>query len=206
MNDNDILDLKAVERLKGLVEKARKIVLTCHVSPDGDAMGSTLGLARVLQLMGKHPIVITPDRPPKSLTFLPGYDEVLPASFKPVAASNLLRSADLIFCLDYNASKRVDKLEDNLLQSTAAKVMIDHHLDPEGFCDLTISMPHISSTCALLYLVIEAAGWLEYLDEQAASCIYTGMMTDTGNFSYNSNDPRLYMIVADLVRLSLIHI
>lgn len=200
MNDNDILDLKAVERLKGLVEKARKIVLTCHVSPDGDAMGSTLGLARMLQLMGKHPIVITPDRPPKSLTFLPGYDEVLPASFKPVVASNLLRSADLIFCLDYNASKRVDKLEDNLLQSTAAKVMIDHHLDPEGFCDLTISMPHISSTCALLYLVIEAAGWLEYLDEQAASCIYTGMMTDTGNFSYNSNDPRLYMIVADLVR------
>lgn len=61
MNDNDILDLEAVGRLKGLVETARKIVLTCHVSPDGDAMGSTLGLARVLQLMGKHPIVITPD-------------------------------------------------------------------------------------------------------------------------------------------------
>ena len=200
MNDNDILDLKAVEWLKGLVEKARKIVLTCHVSPDGDAMGSTLGLARVLQLMGKHPVVITPDRPPKSLAFLPGYDEVVPASYKPTAAANLLHSADLILCLDYNASKRVDKMEEQLLSATAAKVMIDHHLDPEGFCDLTISMPHISSTCALLYLVIEAAGWLEYLDEQAASCIYTGMMTDTGNFSYNSNDPRLYMIVADLVR------
>lgn len=200
MNDNDILDLEAVGRLKGLVEKARKIVLTCHVSPDGDAMGSTLGLARVLQLMGKHPIVITPDRPPKSLAFLPGYDEVVPASYKPTAAANLLHSADLIFCLDYNASKRVDKMEEQLLSATATKVMIDHHLDPEGFCDLTISMPHISSTCALLYLVIEAAGWLEWLDVQAASCLYTGMMTDTGNFSYNSNDPRLYLIVAELVR------
>ncbi len=199
MNDNDILDLEAIGRLKGLVEMARKIVLTCHVSPDGDAMGSTLGLARVLQLMGKHPIVITPDRPPKSLAFLPGYDEVVPASYKPTAAANLLHSADLIFCLDYNASKRVDKME-QLLSATATKVMIDHHLDPEGFCDLTISMPHISSTCALLYLVIEAAGWLEWLDVQAASCLYTGMMTDTGNFSYNSNDPRLYLIVAELVR------
>ncbi len=200
MNDNDILDLEAIGRLKGLVEMARKIVLTCHVSPDGDAMGSTLGLARVLQLMGKHPIVITPDRPPKSLAFLPGYDEVVPASYKPTAAANLLHSADLIFCLDYNASKRVDKMEEQLLSATATKVMIDHHLDPEGFCDLTISMPHISSTCALLYLVIEAAGWLEWLDVQAASCLYTGMMTDTGNFSYNSNDPRLYLIVAELVR------
>ena len=185
--------------MKGLVESARNIVLTCHVSPDGDAMGSTLGLARVLQLMGKHPIVVTPDRPPKSLTFLPGYSDVVPASFRPGVASNLLRSADLVVCLDFNASKRVDKMEYYLLQSPATKAMIDHHLDPEGFCDLTISMPRISSTCALLYLIMEAAGWLDYLDRQAASCIYTGMMTDTGTFSYNSNDPRLYHIVSDLV-------
>lgn len=200
MKDDNILDIAAVKQFKELVEKARKIVLTCHVSPDGDAMGSTLGLARVLELMGKHPIVITPDRPPKSLSFLPGYDNVVAASFKPTVASNMLRSADLVLCLDYNASKRVDKMEEYLLQSPATKVMIDHHLDPEGFCDVTISMHHISSTCALLYLVIEAAGWLDYLDKDAASCIYTGMMTDTGNFSYNSNDPTLYTIVADLVR------
>lgn len=200
MNDNDILDLDATGRFRSLVENAHKIVLTCHVSPDGDAMGSTLGMARLLQNMGKHPVVVTPDRPPKSLTFLPGYDEVVAASFKPGIASNLLRSADLILCLDFNAAKRVDKMVDYLLCSRAKKVMIDHHLDPEDFCDLTISMPHISSTCALLYLVIEAAGWLDYLDVEAASCIYTGMMTDTGNFSYNSDDPRLYLIVADLVR------
>ena len=185
--------------MKGLVERARKIVLTCHVSPDGDAMGSTLGLARVLQLMGKHPIVVTPDRPPKSLTFLPGYSDVVPASFKPGVASNLLRSADLVVCLDFNASKRGEQMEDYLLQSPATKAIIAHHLGPVGFCDLTMSMPRRSSACALLYLIMEAAGWLDYLDRQAASCIYTGMMTDTGNFSYNSNDPRLYHIVADLV-------
>lgn len=193
------LNPESIEALRTLVERARKIAVTCHVSPDGDAIGSTLALAGVLNAMGKHAIVVTPDRPPRSLSFLPGIAAVVSASCKPSAAVNILHSADLVLCLDYNAAKRVDKMAEPLLSSPARKVMIDHHLDPEPFCDVTISVPAMSSTCELLYQVLAALGWLGHMDVDAASCLYTGMMTDTGNFTYNSNDPELYTIVADLV-------
>lgn len=193
------INAEAVEALRELVRESRKVAVTCHVSPDGDAMGSTLAMAGVLTAMGKHAIVVTPDRPPKSLSFLPGMAEVVSASYKPAAAANILSSSDLLLCLDFNAAKRVDKMAPQLLGSGARKVMIDHHLDPEPFCDVTISVPGMSSTCELLYEVLKRLGWLEYLDTDAASCLYTGMMTDTGNFTYNSNDPEIYRIIADLV-------
>ncbi|MCM1336922.1 MAG: bifunctional oligoribonuclease/PAP phosphatase NrnA [Candidatus Amulumruptor caecigallinarius] len=193
------INAEAVEAMRTLVERAHKVAITCHVSPDGDAMGSTLALAGVLNNMGKHAIVVTPDRPPKSLAFLPGAADVVSASYKQAAATNILGSSDLVMCLDFNAVKRVDKMAPLLSGAPAPKVMIDHHLDPEPFCDVTISVPQMSSTCELLYEVLKRLGWLGHLDTRAASCLYTGMMTDTGNFTYNSNDPELYLIIADLL-------
>ena len=111
-----------------------------------------------------------------------------------------MKSADLIFCLDYNDPKRVDRLSDALLSSKARKVMIDHHLDPCIDVTVGISHPEISSTSALLYIFFWQAGWTRYINRSSAACIYTGMMTDTGNFSYNSNDPDLYLIIHDLLR------
>lgn len=188
-----------IRNLRSLIQQARKIVITCHISPDGDAMGSSLGLQRVLRNLSKDARFITPDTPPKYLMFLPGADHIEVFSRFEEFAKRDLADADLIFCLDYNDSKRVDLVAPWLLASKAKKVMIDHHLDPSDFPDIVISHPDISSTSALIYLVLEALGLEAAIDKEAATCIYTGMMTDTGNFSYNSNDPKLYQIIARLI-------
>lgn len=200
MNNDKHIEPEAIDALSHLILRAKRVVLTCHVSPDGDAMGSTLGFAHVLNDMGKNAVVVTPDRPPKSLAFLPGMNTVIAATCKPTVASTLIENADLILCLDFNALKRVDKLAPLLMASHAPKALIDHHLDPEPFCDVTVSSPHMSSTCELLYEILYALGWLRYVGKRAATCIYTGMMTDTGNFTYNSNDPRLYFIIGNLLK------
>lgn len=198
MTDN-LFDKAKIERLKELLNHTRRAVITCHISPDGDAMGSSLGLCRVLRNMGKEVKVITPDSPPKYLTFLPGADDIVVFSRFEAFANKILAETDLILCLDYNGAKRIDHVAAGLLSSKALKVMIDHHLEPEDWPDLTISHPEISSTSALLYRVLIALGFNRFIDREAAECIYTGMMTDTGNFSYNSNDPELYRIIARLL-------
>ena len=195
----NLIGQETIVRLSALIEKSRRIVITCHLSPDGDAMGSSLGLCRILRNLGKEVRVITPDTPPRYLMFLPGADQVMPFSRFETYANRAMADADLIFCLDYNDPKRVDLVGPGLLASKARKVMIDHHLGPDSFPDLTISHPEVSSTSALVFMVADRLGLGVKIDTEAAVAIYTGMMTDTGNFSYNSNDPRLYEIIARLI-------
>jgi phosphoesterase RecJ-like protein len=188
-----------IAKLAELVERARRVVLTCHIAPDGDAIGSTLGLGRVLQNMGKFVTVIPPDEAPKTLSIIPTFDRLMPFSRYGEKALDRFKTADLIFCLDFNALKRVDLLEPAVRGASAHKVMIDHHLLPEDFADITISEPGRSSTCQLVYEVLRVLGLDCYIDAEAASSLLAGMMTDTGNFSYSANDPRTYHIVADLI-------
>ncbi len=195
-----LIDSEKIDRLKQLLQPARKIAITCHLSPDGDAIGSSLGLCRALRNAGKWVKVITPDTPAKYLTFLPGAQEIMVYSRYEAQATRLLSEVDLIFCLDYNEPKRVDLLAKPLLASKAPKVMIDHHLFPDSFADLIISYPQVSSTSMLVYRVLTQLKRSDLIDREAAECVYTGMMTDTGNFSYNSNDPALYEAIADLLR------
>ncbi|MFH8142092.1 MAG: DHH family phosphoesterase [Muribaculaceae bacterium] len=195
----NLIEREKIDYLRQLVNRARRVVITCHLSPDGDAMGSSLGLCRVLRNAGKEVKVITPDSPPKYLMFLPGAEHVVVYSRFEAFANKILAETDLIFCLDYNDAKRIDLVAPGMLSSPAPKVMIDHHLYPDNFPDLVISHPEISSTSALVYKVVSALGMLRFLDQDAAMAIYTGMMTDTGNFSYNSNDPDLYRIIARLL-------
>ena len=194
------LDPAMVDRIKQLVLASQEIVITCHVSPDGDALGSSCALCMVLKSLGKKANVVTADCPPKSLYFLPGVRDIVAATRHTDRAHGLLGAADLIFCLDYNDPKRIDRLSDAFMRSKARRVMMDHHLDPCLEADVAISKSEISSTSALLYLFLWQAGWTRYLNRSSAACIYTGMMTDTGNFSYNSNDPDLYLIIHDLLR------
>jgi hypothetical protein len=198
MTEN-ILDKATAEQLRVLINRTRRAIITCHISPDGDAMGSSLALCRVLRNAGKEVKVITPDTPPRYLMFLPGADDIVVYSRFESFAKKILADTELIFCLDYNDAKRVDHVAPALLESPAKKVMIDHHLNPDSFPDITISHPEISSTCALVYRVVTGCGFGRFIDRETAECIYTGMMTDTGNFSYNSNDPELYRIVARLL-------
>lgn len=196
----DILTEGQSSALRGYITDCiGQIVITCHVSPDGDAIGSSLALQRVLKNMGKDAVVVVPDTPPRTLSFLPGVRNIIIATRDTAAAKKAFADAALIFCLDFNQAMRVDRLADDLLASTAPKIMIDHHLMPEDFPSLTISHPEMSSTCSLLYRCMYEAGFDGYIDAQTATCLMTGMMTDTGNFTYNTRDSSVYLVVALLI-------
>ncbi len=195
-----LIEESKVKAVRKLLEENDRIVITCHMSPDGDAVGSSLGLMHTLSKIGKDVHVVTPDHIPDSLRCLPGAKEIVPYSKYTDFASKLLREAEVIFCLDFNALYRVDRMKDALADAKAKKVLVDHHENPEKFADITISYPHQSSTCALLFRLLCRLELFGMIGRKAATCIYTGMMTDTGNFSYNSNDPDLYVIIAELIR------
>lgn len=195
-----IISEKKINELRHILERSDKIVITCHISPDGDAIGSSLGFARVLGAIGKNVKVITPDTPPKNLMFLPGAKEIVVLSKYEEFANSLISKADLIFSLDYNDLKRVDRLGPAIEQARGEKVMIDHHLFPSNFARVVISHPEVSSTSMLIFRVLCRLELFPMIDKEAATCIYTGMMTDTGNFSYNSNDPELYIVVSELLK------
>lgn len=195
-----IIKESKIKELRRLLEQSKNIVITCHVSPDGDAIGSSLAMFHVLNSIGKYVKVVTPDMVPKNLLFLPGAKDIVPFSKYSDFGRQLFRNADLIFCLDYNAPYRVDKMADALTNSSAKKILIDHHLDPDDFTDIVISHPEMSSTCLLVFRVLCRLELFSLIDKSVAECIYTGMMTDTGNFTYNSEDPDIYIIIAELLK------
>lgn len=198
-----VINEEQTKKLKQLIADAKNIVITCHMSPDGDAVGSSLGLMHVLRTMGKYTSVVTPDMVPVSLNFLPGVKSIVVYTRQELLAKQLVKEADLIICLDFNALYRIDRFAPVIGQAKATKVMIDHHLDPENFTDLCISYPQMSSTCELLYNAIVLTGMKRFLNYNSATCIYTGMMTDTGNFTYNSNNSDLYIIIAELLKYGI---
>lgn len=187
-----------------LVAQAHNIVLTCHMSPDGDALGSTLGMAHVLKSMGKDVRVVTPDEAPRTLRVIPGArDMVVAWSSLGQVVERLIARADLVLCMDYNALSRLSRLEQPVRATTVPRVLIDHHKDPEQMAQVTFSFPDMSSTCELTCHLLKALGWWDAVDRTAATCLMAGIITDTGGFHYNSNDPELYMVVADLMRLGV---
>lgn len=190
-------------RVRQLLADAHNIVITCHMTPDGDALGSSLCLYHTLCAMERNVRVVVPDAYPENLAFLPGARSIIVASYHPRQARTAFSQADLIFCLDFNDPARIDRMEPMLTAAKAPKVVIDHHLNPEINADVIISAPHKSSTCALLFMTLHSLGLLPALGLEAATCCCAGMMTDTGNFSYNSNDPELYSILAELVRIGV---
>lgn len=161
---------EVLQQLKLMLMAAQKIVITCHVSPDGDAVGSSLCLMHVLRKLGKQATVITPDMLPPSLTFLPGVKDIVVYTRQELMAKHFVNEADLIVCLDFNAPYRVDRFAPVLTAAKAKKVLIDHHLDPEPFADLQISFPEMSSTCELLYHVIYFMGMKRYMSRWSATC------------------------------------
>lgn len=185
--------------LSRLIAGCNKVVITSHIAPDGDAVGSSLALCHMLTNLGKDVHVITPDLFQSNMYVLPGARDIVIYTRYESFAQQLIREADLIFCLDYNSIKRIDRVGEFVLNSTATKVMIDHHLYPEDFADLIISHPEESSTSVLLFKVFCALGLVPLITKAIGSCIYTGMMTDTGNFSYNSNNPEIYTIISKLL-------
>jgi len=186
--------------LKLLLSLPRKIVITTHYRPDGDAMGSALGLYNYL-IGKKHTVqVITPSDYPDFLQWLPGNDSVWNYEGRQAASDGALAEAEVIFCLDFNQLSRIEKMAEAVKKSSAAMVLIDHHLDPETSFQFIFSYTKACSTCELVYQFIEAMGDKQLITKVVAECIYTGIMTDTQSFKLPTVTPVVHEIVAELLK------
>jgi phosphoesterase RecJ-like protein len=197
---NRVISEDNIQKAKKLVLNSDKIVIVTHLAPDGDALGSSLGLYHFMMELGKKVQVIVPNDYPAFLHWMPGTKSVTNAEWHGRNADLAIAAADLIFCLDFNTPKRISQLENPVRQSKAKKILIDHHLSPADFCDVTISHPEISSTSELIFRFICRMGMFEYVNQPCAECIYTGMMTDTGAFTYNSSSYAIYYIIGELLQ------
>jgi len=188
-----------IQKAEKLINKYDKIIIVTHTSPDGDALGSSLGLYHFLTEYGKQVNVIVPNDFPDFLRWMPGANEIIIADQNFDLTTEVFDASELIFFLDFNILKRIEQLEPLVRKSKAKKILIDHHLDPENFCDIMISHPEIASTGELIFRFICRMGLFEYVNKSCAECIYTGMMMDTGAFTYNSNSPSIYYIISELL-------
>ncbi len=189
-----------ITAVEELLDKYEKIVIVTHVSPDGDAIGSSLGLYHYLNDLGNDVNVIVPNSFPDFLRWIPGAKDILDYEKYPEFAQKLINEAELIFCLDFNVPKRSYHLGPFIEAAPAKKVMVDHHPEPADFCDVVISYPEISSTSELIFRLICRMGDFEVMSHESATAIYTGMMTDTGAFTYNSNSAEIYYIIGELLK------
>ena len=195
--------------MKQLIEQAQHIVIFTHMAPDGDAMGSSLALwhwIKGLPVTGdglREVTVIVPNAFPAFLSWMPGADRIRIYEKESDACNQLIADADLFICTDFNDPKRIGLMGEKMLANPCPKILIDHHLNPVDFADEVHSFPEASSSCEIVYRLLAEEGLQvtgDGLTTDIATCIYTGLMTDTGNFSYNSANCEIYEIVADLVR------
>ena len=194
---HDFNKLLHMTNIHTFIQPAQHVVLLTHQSPDGDAMGSSLAMYHYIKSLDKEAHVIVPNAFPEFLAWMPGADSVLLYDSQKAQADSYLEKADLVICTDFNAPSRIGALGDKMLTLACPKLMIDHHLHPSDFADFIVSEPEASSTCELVYEVLSTLN--SQLSTPIATCLYTGLMTDTGNFSYNSNRPQIYSIISQLV-------
>lgn len=188
-----------VDAARELIDKSHRIVLAAHQSPDGDAIGSTLGLASYLRTKGKKATVIVPNSFPAVFNWMEGADDIILYDRQKEKADKAIARADLIFYLDLNSSGRMLELGAMLDAQKTAKVLIDHHLNPEIKTDVAFSYPEASSTCELVLRFIHELGERHLLSKEGAECLCTGLITDTGAFQYNSNYPEFFILLAMLI-------
>lgn len=195
------MEEQQIAALKELLKPALKIVIVPHRNPDGDAMGSTLALCHFLSIKGHDPLVIAPNDYPDFLKWLPGNEGVIQYDSDPNDCNEKIQSADLIFTLDFNDLGRAGtNLGQEIGSSSATKIMIDHHQQPSDYAQLMYSDTTISSTCEMVYNFIDFLGDTELIDEQIATCLYTGIMTDTGSFRFPATTSRTHEIAGILMQ------
>lgn len=192
------------EEIKGILEllaTPKKIAIIPHRSPDGDAMGSTLGLYHFLKKLNHEAIVIAPNEFPEFLAWLPGSENVLIFEKDKENVAKVLQSADVIFTLDFNALHRTGEMENVLNKLKAPFIMIDHHQKPDDYATFMYSNTKFGSTCEMIYNFISYLGKKELLDETIASCLYTGIVTDSGSFRFPTTTSETHRVAAALLDL-----
>ena len=177
--------MKEIQDLLNLLHNPKNIVITSHRNPDGDAIGSSIALKTILDNKFHNVKIVVPSDFPDDLAWMHGTSEITVYDREQDKALEFISNAEIVFCLDYNSLERVDKIGEAIRHSSAKKVVIDHHLFPDGFADILISKPEISSTCELLYEVFKAAGWLNSLTIHGLEALLVGIITDTGSFKYS---------------------
>ncbi len=189
-----------IEVVKGLLASPKKIVIIPHRNPDGDAMGSTLGLYHFLKYKGHQPTVISPNEFPDFLAWLPSSDTVVIFEKDKDAAATILKEAELVFTLDFNHFGRTgEQMELALKDITVPFIMIDHHQQPDTYAKVTFSDTSYGSTCEMVYHFINAIGEGDIIDRTIATCLYTGIVTDSGSFRYPSTTGTTHRIVAEFI-------
>jgi phosphoesterase RecJ-like protein len=187
-----------IDRLKEELSAPRRMVVTTHQGPDGDAMGSSLALYHFLKKQGHDVSVITPNDYPEFLQWLPSNADVVNYMRQKPLAEALIEQAEYVFHLDYNHLKRSADMSRSLYRCKAVRVLIDHHLKPELPSKYIFSETEASSTCELLFSIMKQ--WdARLIDRDIATCIYTGLMTDTGSFCYRSAGAQTFTAAAELM-------
>lgn len=189
-----------ITELKQLLTDPKNIVITTHHKPDGDAMGSSLGLYNYLVQKGHHARVITPTDYPDFLHWMPNNPEVIIYTDNQEESKQLIANADLIFCLDFNSLSRINEMGELVRNSPAKKVMMDHHLEPEGFDDYRHWTINACATAQLVYsFIVTIMGEPQLINKDVATCLYTGIMTDSGSFRFRTTTSAVHHLVADLI-------
>lgn len=184
--------------LRQLLDRPRRVSIVSHFNPDGDAVGSALGLMHVLKAVGHHARVVLPNTPADFLDWLPGRNELLCLDRSPDASLSAIRMSDVVFCVDFNRLDRIGGLE-GTVRAARVRVLIDHHQDPEEMASATFSDITASSTCQMVADIMQALGWSEHIGLDAATCLYLGMVTDSGSFRFRSTTPHTMRLAADLM-------
>lgn len=197
------MKIQDIQSIQSLLAIPKKIAIIPHRSPDGDAMGSTLGLYHFLLKYNHRPIVIAPNEFPEFLGWLPGSEKVQIFEKNKENCTKILEEAEIIFTLDFNALHRVGEMEKVLEKLTSPFIMIDHHEKPDDYAAYRYSDTAIGSTCEMLYNFINLLGQKEAIDKTIGTCIYTGILTDSGSFKFPGTTGNTHRIVADLIDLGV---
>ena len=192
-----------INKIREVLDNSGKIIITTHTNPDGDAIGASLAMFLYLKKRGFTVRVIIPDPYPEFLAWMPGAAEIMIFEKLSGPCRVFIQESDLIICVDFNNLSRLNELGNEISRSDSVKILIDHHLNPAEEFNYRISFSKISSTSELIYDFISESGYKDMIDRDIAACLYTGIVTDTGSFSYSCNYVKTYLIIAELFRLGI---
>lgn len=188
-----------LQEIKKQLSTSKKVVIVPHKNPDGDAIGSSLALHHYLVGLGHQSTVVVPNDYPEFLKWIPGTDTVVCFEKDEALAKTNIDAADIFFALDYNALHRTGEMGNYLEASNNFKILIDHHRQPEDFADAIYSDDTMSSTCEMIYHFLEMLDAIDHITPSIATCIYVGIMTDTGSFRFPSTTSTTHRVIADLM-------
>ncbi|WP_321285636.1 bifunctional oligoribonuclease/PAP phosphatase NrnA [uncultured Sunxiuqinia sp.] len=198
------LKLDLINAFKELiVEPNRRVVILPHVNPDGDAIGSALGMAHIIKNSGLQANVVCVNKYADFFNWMDDHESVTFYSSEPKKVEQLLDNSDLLICVDFNHLSRTGKMKELVKNYSKSTVLIDHHPYPQDFADVIISHPECSSTAELVFHVIRALDFQQYMNKSAAECLFCGIMTDTGSFDYNVSDPQTFQTVGELLKFGI---